>query len=134
MQFSSQLIYPGTESMINVKPTISYTTKNAISTFSPNERGCYIDEEVELNFLTKRFHGLGYRWILVKSSYLRSTNPKYDKRLFIDFPLQYMKTTRSEHVVYTNCQTVLLFLFWHSEQFMCLHNMFWAFSSHVLNW
>ena len=62
MQFSSQLIYPGTESMINVKPTISYTTKNAISTFSPNERGCYVDEEIELNFLTKRFHGLGYRF------------------------------------------------------------------------
>ena len=61
MQFSSQLIYPGTESMINVKPTISYTTKNAISTFSPNERGCYIDDEIELNFLTKKFHGLGYR-------------------------------------------------------------------------
>ena len=48
--------------MINVKPTISYTTKNAISTFSPNERGCYIDEEIELNFLTKKFHGLGYRF------------------------------------------------------------------------
>ena len=44
---------------------------------------------------------------------LGSTNPQYDKRLFIDLPVQYMKTTSSEHVVYTNC-----FLFWHSEQFM----------------
>ena len=34
---------------------------------------------------------------------LGSTNPKYDKRLFIDLPVQYMKTTNSEHVLYTNC-------------------------------
>ena len=45
---------------------------------------------------------------------LGSTNLQYDKRLFIDLPVQYMKTTSSEHVVYTNC-----FLFCHSEQFMC---------------
>ena len=34
---------------------------------------------------------------------LPSTNPHYDKTLFIDLPVQYMKTTTSEHVVYTNC-------------------------------
>ena len=28
---------------------------------------------------------------------LGSTNPHYDKRLFIDLPVQYMKTTNSEH-------------------------------------
>ena len=28
---------------------------------------------------------------------LGSTNPKYVKRLFIDLPVQYMKTTSSEH-------------------------------------
>ena len=39
---------------------------------------------------------------------LSSTNPQYDKRLFIDLPVQYMKTTILEHVVYTNC---FLFLF-----------------------
>ena len=39
---------------------------------------------------------------------LASTNPQYDKRLFIDLPVQYVKTTSSEHVVYTNC---FLFLF-----------------------
>ena len=32
-----------------------------------------------------------------------------------DLPVQYMKTTSSEHVVYTNC---ILFMFWHSEQFV----------------
>ena len=31
---------------------------------------------------------------------LESTNPQYDKRLFIDLPVLYMKRTRSEHVVY----------------------------------
>ena len=39
---------------------------------------------------------------------LAATNPQYDKRLFIDLRVQYMKTTSSEHVVYTNC---FLFLF-----------------------
>ena len=34
---------------------------------------------------------------------LTSTNPQYDKKLFIDLPVQYMKTTSSEHVVYINC-------------------------------
>ena len=28
---------------------------------------------------------------------LESTNPQYDKRLFVDLPVQYMKTTSSEH-------------------------------------
>ena len=34
---------------------------------------------------------------------LASTNPQYDERLFIDLPVQYMKTTSLEHVVYINC-------------------------------
>ena len=38
-----------------------------------------------------------------KALILASTNPQYDKRLFIDLPVQYMKTTSSEHVVYKNC-------------------------------
>ena len=31
------------------------------------------------------------------------TNPQYDKRLFIELEVQYMKITSSEHLVYTNC-------------------------------
>ena len=34
---------------------------------------------------------------------LTSTNPQYDKRLFVNLPVQYMRTTSSEHVVYINC-------------------------------
>ena len=34
---------------------------------------------------------------------LKSTNPQHDKRLSIDLPVQYMKTTSSEHLVYINC-------------------------------
>ena len=36
-----------------MKPTISYLTKDAISRFSPDERGCYSDSEVQLTYLTK---------------------------------------------------------------------------------
>ena len=34
---------------------------------------------------------------------LASTNPQFEKRLFMDLPVQYIKTTSSEHVVYINC-------------------------------
>ena len=34
---------------------------------------------------------------------LASTNPQYDKRLFIELRVQYKKIPSSEHVVYTNC-------------------------------
>ena len=34
---------------------------------------------------------------------LASTNPQYDNILFIELPVQYMKITSSEHVVYINC-------------------------------
>ena len=40
---------------------------------------------------------------LLEALILASNNPQYDKRLFIDLPVQYMKTTSSEHVVYINC-------------------------------
>ena len=30
---------------------------------------------------------------------IASTNPQYGERLFIELPVQYMKTTSSEHVV-----------------------------------
>ena len=40
---------------------------------------------------------------LLEALILASTNPQYDKRLFIDLPVQDMKTTSSEHVVYINC-------------------------------
>ena len=33
---------------------------------------------------------------------LASINPQYDKRLFIELQVQYMKITSSEHVVYIN--------------------------------
>ena len=34
---------------------------------------------------------------------LVSTNPQYDKRLFIELQVQYMKIASSEHVVNINC-------------------------------
>ena len=53
MQFSSFLVNPGMETMINLEPTITYTADEAIARFSPEQRQCYSDDEVELNFLDK---------------------------------------------------------------------------------
>ena len=51
---------------------------------------------------------------------LASTNPQYDKSLFIDLPVQYMKTTSSEHVVYINCSEFQN----KNKKTICVHNMF----------
>ena len=51
-----------------------------------------------------------------------STNPQYDKRLFIESRDQYMKISSSKHVVYTNC-FVFVFLTFRT---VYEHNMFWA--------
>ena len=40
MQFGSTLLQSGTETQINIKPTVSYATKEAISTFAPKVRDC----------------------------------------------------------------------------------------------
>ena len=59
-----------------------------------------------------------------------STNPQYDKILFFESPVQYMKIPSSEHVVYTNCFFVFVLIF----RTIYVHNMFWAWNCHVLNW
>ena len=47
-----------------------------------------------------------------------STNPQYDKRLFIELQVQYMKITSSEHRR-TCCVHKLFFVFVLSLQFSC---------------
>ena len=66
---------------------------------------------------------------MLEALILASTNPQYDKRLFNDLPVQYMKTTNSEHVVYINCFECQN----KNKQTIYVHNMFWACSFHVLN-
>ena len=45
---------------------------------------------------------------LSEAHILGSTNPQYDKRLFIDLPVQYMKTTSSEHGENMVCAKIVL--------------------------
>jgi hypothetical protein len=45
---------------------------------------------------------------LSKALILGSTNQQYDKRLFIDLPVQYMKTTSSEHGENMLCANIAL--------------------------
>ena len=63
---------------------------------------------------------------LSEASILGSTNPQYDKRLFIDLPVQYMKTTSSEHVVCINCSECNVKI--KKKQFVCT-----TCSPHFLN-
>ena len=53
---------------------------------------------------------------------LTSTNPQYDKRLFFDLPVQYIKTTRSEHGENMVCtQIVFCFCFDIQNNFCTQH-------------
>ena len=61
MQFSSQLIFTGVETQINLKPTITNTTKEAIPFLSPKERQCYTEGEANLTYLKKEY---GFRYEL----------------------------------------------------------------------
>ena len=61
---------------------------------------------------------------LSKALILGSTNPQYDKRLFIDLPVGYKSRTCCVHI--------LFFVF--TFRSIYVHNMFWACSFHVLNW
>ena len=45
-------------------------------------------------------HGVDTGKSFSEALILASTNPQYDKRLFVDLPVQCMKTASSEHVVY----------------------------------
>ena len=51
IQFSSQLLFTGTETQINLKPIISNTTEEAIYKFDPEDRGCYTQHEQNLTYL-----------------------------------------------------------------------------------
>ena len=61
MQFSSQLINVGTETHVNLIPTISYTTKDAIIMMNPEERQCYANREANLTYVPDY---LGFKYSL----------------------------------------------------------------------
>ena len=52
-----------------------------------------------------------------------STNPQYDKRLFIELQVQYMKIASLKHVVYINCSECQNK---NRKKTICVHNMFLA--------
>jgi hypothetical protein len=81
---------------LNICPAVSYLYYYTYSNYN-----------VQVNFFSE---GL----ILV------STNLQYDKRLFIELRVQYMKIPSSEHVENMLC-TQIVFLFWHSIQLCSLH-------------
>ena len=54
-------------------------------------------------FLFSDFSLVGTGKYLSEALILAATNPQYDTRLFFELTVQYMKTTSSEHDVYTNC-------------------------------
>ena len=53
-----------------------------------------------------------------------STNPQYDKRLFIDLPVQYMKTTSSEHWENMLCTQIVFCFCSDIQNNLCTQHVF----------
>ena len=66
---------------------------------------------------------------LLEALILASTNPQYDKRLFIDLPVQYMKTI---YKLRTCCVHKCFWMSKQKQKTICVHNMFSTCSFHVL--
>ena len=67
---------------------------------------------------------------------LVSTNPQYDKRLFIELQVQYMKIPSSEHVENMLCTQIVFCFCFDIQNNVCTQHvlkMFWAWNFHVLN-
>ena len=58
-QLSSEFINVGTNTQINIKPTVTYTASVALARFSPEDRNCYKRGEQKLNHLPLEY-GYGY--------------------------------------------------------------------------
>ena len=59
MQVSSEFVNVGTDTQVSVKPTVIKTTTYAIRTFTPEQRNCYQEGEVNLTYLP---YVLGYHY------------------------------------------------------------------------
>ena len=84
-----------------------YVDKEKKNEKPPKRLGNIHDDDVDSSTLSQETSSSTGK-SLSEALILGSTNPQYDKRLFIDLPVQYMKSTSSEYIVYINC---FLFLF-----------------------
>ena len=72
-----------------ITPTKSFTTKDAIHRFSPNDRECFTDEEFQLRHLKKKF---GYRYSMRNCLYdIVLGNTLNNCSCF--FPINHMETS-----------------------------------------
>ena len=76
-----------------IKPPDLLETKPGIWVF-PFSWLSFLTFSLDLDYTSKS---------LLEALIFESTNPQYDDRLFTDLPVQCIKTTSSEHVVYLNC-------------------------------
>ena len=61
VSLSSRIINTGTETQVDVKPSLTHTTDEAIAKFIPEERGCFTDGEANLTYLP---YDKGYRYTM----------------------------------------------------------------------
>ena len=80
---------------------------------------CALKVTVAIWLLTGPDESSCYSWAMVfgvtgkslsEAFILTSTNPQYDNRLFIDLPVQYIKTTSSEHGENILCTRIVFVL------------------------
>ena len=55
-------ITPGFETQIAITPVLYATTDAARKRFQPNERGCYFEDELKLNYLPTELYRCGVKY------------------------------------------------------------------------
>ena len=69
MSMTEMDISPGYETQLAITPILFRTTKAAKNRFTPEERGCYFDEEINLTYLPKRLYRYDINNCLFEAAY-----------------------------------------------------------------
>ena len=83
-------IAPGTENQIAVTPTTTHTTYSALKRFNPDQRDCYTDDEISLQYLPSTS---GYRYGMGNCLFESSFENNVDGE---DFSLENPKFSNAE--------------------------------------
>ena len=69
MSMTEMDITPGFETQVAVTPVLFRTTNAAKNRFTPEERGCYFDHEIQLSYLPKNWYRYDINNCLFEAAY-----------------------------------------------------------------
>ena len=77
MSMTEMDITPGFETQVAVTPVIYNTTNAARNRFTPEERGCYFDDELTLTYLPRKWYRYDINNCLFEAAYEKGSTINY---------------------------------------------------------